>query len=152
MRPSADAGDIGVGARIRVTTPRCAYRTAVPLEVGLTTTIERQVGEDDLAPAFGSGDVPVLATPRVIAWCEEATMLALEGQIQEGQTTVGMRIRVDHVAPTGPGSAVSITANLTRIEGRRLTFQVDAADSQTEIALGQVVRVVVDRDRFLDRV
>jgi len=118
----------------------------------LTTTIERQVGEDDLAPAFGSGDVPVLATPRVIAWCEEATMLALEGQIQEGQTTVGMRIRVDHVAPTGPGSAVSITANLTRIEGRRLTFQVDAADSQTEIALGQVVRVVVDRDRFLDRV
>lgn len=124
----------------------------MPLEVGLTTTIEREVGEDDLAPAFGSGDVPVLATPRVIAWCEEATMLALEGQIEAGQTTVGMRIRVDHVAPTGPGSTVSITANLARIEGRRLTFQVDAADSRAEIALGQVVRVVVDRERFLDRV
>jgi predicted thioesterase len=124
----------------------------VPLEVGLSSSTEHVVSADDLAPVFASGDVPVLATPRVIAWFEEASMRSVEDDLDEGQTTVGMRIRVDHVAPSGPGSRVSVIATLSRIEGRRLTFQVQASDDENEIALGQVVRVVVDRQRFLERV
>lgn len=118
----------------------------------MSVTIERNVTDDDLAPVFQSGDVPVLATPRVIAWCEEATIASIESRLEPGQTSVGMRVRVDHVAPSGPGSTIHVTATLSRIEGRRLTFQVQAADGELEIAVGQVVRVVVDRQRFLERV
>ncbi len=122
------------------------------MELGTSATVEHDVTDAHLAPAFASGDVPVLATPQVIAWCEEASVAALEGALAEGPTTVGMRVRVDHIAPTGPGSRVTVTASIARIEGRRLTFQVEASDARGEIALGQVVRVVVDRERFLERV
>lgn len=125
----------------------------MPIEVGLTATITHEVCERDLAPAFGSGDVPLLATPRVIGWCEEATISAIEAHLEPGETSVGMRIRVDHVFPSALGSSVSISASLARVEGRRLTFQVEANTvSDTPIAVGQVVRVIVDRRRFLERV
>jgi len=121
------------------------------LEAGLSASVELKVGESDTAVALRSGDVPVLATPRVVALCEEATVRAVDGRLPESQTTVGMRIELDHVQPTGLGSLVIAEATLKRIEGRRLTFVVSVSDHCGLVAAGKVTRVIVDRDRFMDK-
>ena len=105
-----------------------------------------------LASAFGSGDVDVLSTPQVLAWCEQMTLRAIDGQLEPGQTTVGMRVRIDHVSPSMTGASVAVEAQLALVEGRRLTFDVSARDGDREILLGQVIRVIVTRDRFMERV
>ncbi|RMH81777.1 MAG: thioesterase [Actinomyces sp.] len=122
---------------------------AVPLEPGLRAQVTHVVGDGDLAPVFGSGSVPVLATPRVLAWCEEATMAALADQLPEGETSVGMRVQLDHVQPTPNGAEVRAEATLERVEGRRLTFAVAVHDPRGLVAAGRVTRVIVDRERFL---
>jgi fluoroacetyl-CoA thioesterase len=124
----------------------------VPLEPGLSAQAELTVGDDDTAIAMGSGDVPVLATPRVIALCEEATVASLVDRLDAGTTTVGMRVQVDHLAPTAIGSRVVAEATLEKVEGRRLVFTVSVSDHRGLVAAGKVSRVVVDRERFLQRV
>ncbi len=130
---------------------RSSYRTGVTLEAGLTGTLKRVVSHEHTAVARGSGDVDVLATPQVLAWCEEATMLAIAPVMNPAEAAVGMRVRFDHIRATPVGSAVDVEATLTVVEGRRLTFEVSAADARGEIAAGQVIRVIVDRDRFMER-
>lgn len=121
------------------------------LEAGLSAQIECEVTHTDTATEFGSGDVEVLATPRVLAWAEAACIAALENKLDDGQTTVGMRMQIDHVQPTSVGGSVTTEAQLERVEGRRLTFTFTASDTRGTIAVGRVVRVLVDRDRFLER-
>jgi predicted thioesterase len=123
----------------------------VPVTFGACGEASLTVAEGDLAPAFRSGVVAVLATPRLVALCEEAACNALEDRLGEGQTSVGWRCQVDHVAPVALGGEVKATATLERIEGRRLTFQVSVADHCGIVAAGRMSRVVVDVDRFLDR-
>lgn len=109
------------------------------------------VTDADTAISFRSGSVPVLATPRVIALCEEASVLALDGILGDGETSVGMRVQLDHVQPTAVGGTVTADATLEKVEGRRLTFTVHAHDSRGLIAAGRVTRVVVDTERFLEK-
>ena len=109
------------------------------------------VTEADTAVAMGSGSVQVLATPRVVALCEEATCAALSGQLASGCTTVGMRVQLDHLQPTPVGSTVEAEAVLEKIEGRRLTFMVSASDTKGLVAAGKVTRVLVEVDRFMDK-
>jgi predicted thioesterase len=109
------------------------------------------VQEGDTALALGSGDVPVLGTPRLIALCESATIAALTGCCGAAETTVGMRVQVDHMQPTRVGIEVVAEAVLEKIEGRRLTFTVSASDPAGLVAAGKVVRVIVERERFLDK-
>jgi predicted thioesterase len=123
----------------------------MPPKPGLTASVELTVSDGDTAIAMRSGDVPVLATPRVIALCEEASVLALEGVLVAGETSVGMRVQVDHVQPTAVGATVTAEATLEKVEGRRLTFTVHAHDARGLIAAGRVTRVVVDTERFLDK-
>lgn len=118
---------------------------------GLTATTELVVGEADTAVAVGSGDVPVLATPRVLALMEEATVLALVGQLAEGQSTVGMRVQLEHISPTAVGGTVRAEAHLEKIEGRRLSFTVAAHDARGLVAAGKVTRVLIDVERFLEK-
>ena len=98
-----------------------------------------------------SGDVEVLATPRLLAWCEEATMAAVAGHLDDDQTSVGMRVSFDHLAPSIVGAEVLTGAELEKVEGRRLTFVVWAQASGVDTAAGRIIRIVVDRERFLDR-
>ena len=105
----------------------------------------------DTAIALGSGDVPVLGTPRVVALVEEASVKALEGMLDPGTTSVGMRIQLDHVAPTAVGHKVRAEATLERVEGRRLTFAVSVRDERGLVAVGKVGRVLVDVERFLEK-
>lgn len=121
------------------------------LQVGLQGEATLVVGEADTAIAMRSGNVEVLATPRVIALCEEATCAALVGRVPEGHTTVGMRVQVDHLQPTAVGLEVTAEATLEKIDGRRLTFTVSASDARGLVAAGKVTRVVVEIDRFHSR-
>lgn len=109
------------------------------------------VSDADTAIALRSGSVPVLATPRVIALCEEATVAALAGALRDGETSVAMRVQLDHVQPTAVGCTVTAHATLEKVEGRRLTFTVNAHDERGLIAAGRVTRVVVETLRFLDK-
>ncbi|MGH9186593.1 MAG: thioesterase family protein [Acidimicrobiales bacterium] len=109
------------------------------------------VTDADTAIALCSGEVPVLGTPRVIALCEQATLDALDGCMEAGQTSVGMRVQVDHLAPTGVGHTVRAEATLKKVEGRRLTFKVAVRDERGLVAAGTVTRVVVDTERFMDK-
>jgi predicted thioesterase len=113
--------------------------------------MRHEVTDADTAAALGSGDVPVLGTPRLIAWMEAATVRAAADALNPGQTTVGTAIRVEHLRATTVGGNVEITAIATpSTRGRRLTFEVQAVDGSGQIvASGQIDRVVVDRNRFL---
>ena len=123
----------------------------MPLKPGLAGTAKLTVGDDDTALAFRSGEVAVLATPRVIALAEEATVAALDGMLRPGETSVGMRIQLDHLSPSSVGSHVTADAVLEQVEGRRLIFKVSVEDERGLIAAGKVTRVVVDVERFLDK-
>ena len=110
------------------------------------------VGAGDTAAALGSGDVPVLGTPRLLALAEAATVRAAAGVLAPGQTSVGTSVRLEHTAASPVGMRVTVTAALTGKDGRRLTFAVEAVDAHgTVTGLGTIERVVVDRATFLAR-
>ena len=128
-----------------------AYRTQVPLSPGLHGSAKLVVTDADTAIALKSGEVAVLGTPRLIALVEEAALGAVAESLPAGQTTVGMRVQVDHLAPTNVGSAVAAEATLEKVEGRRLTFTVSVTDHCGLVAAGKVTRVIVETERFLDK-
>jgi predicted thioesterase len=113
--------------------------------------MRHEVTDTDTATALGSGDVPVLATPRLIAWMEAATVRAAAAFLETGQTTVGTAIRIEHGRATTVGGSVEITATLQRdTASSRLTFDVQAIDGSGHVvAAGQIDRATVDRERFL---
>jgi predicted thioesterase len=123
----------------------------VPVRPGLSATVELNVSQDDTAIAHRSGTVPVLATPRIVALVEEAAVLALDGELAEGYSTVGVRVQIEHISPTPVGGVVHAEANLEKVEGRRLIFHVSARDARGLVAAGKVTRVLVDVDRFLEK-
>jgi predicted thioesterase len=123
----------------------------VQLQPGLAASIELKVADADTAIAHRSGSVPVLATPRLIALCEETAVAALGRALDDGTTSVGMRVQIDHLMPTGVGELVTAEATLEKIEGRRLTFTVSVSDHRGLVAAGKVTRVIVETAKFLDK-
>jgi predicted thioesterase len=119
------------------------------LAAGLSAQVQLRVGDADTAQAMGSGDVPVLGTPRVLALVEAATVAATAHHLPSGATTVGVRAELDHRSPTPVGRTVVASANLVKIDGRRLIFEVAVYDEDLRVADGQVERIVVDRQRFV---
>lgn len=116
-----------------------------------TASITHTVSSADTARALGSGDLDVLATPRLLAWCEEATCAALD--LSPAQTSVGTRIELEHLAASVVGTVVTATATVIYQDGRLLRFQIVAQDTAgTLLATGEVRRVIVDRERFLSRI
>ena len=115
------------------------------LEKGLQFIKEVVVKPENLAVAMGSGDLPVLATPAMVA------LSAVEDQLPEGNTTVGAMIQTTHLKPTALGDTVLVTATLLEVEGRKLTFSVVASDSQGKIGEGTHIRYVVDRNKFMEK-
>ena len=113
------------------------------------------VTDDDTAIALGSGDVPVLATPRLLAWLEAATCALAQqaGLLGAGRTSVGTRVNVEHLLATAVGGTVETRAELAHQDGRLLRFTVAATDGSGRlVATGEVTRVIVDLDRFTARV
>ncbi len=123
----------------------------MPLTTGLSAVIRLTVTDADTAIALRSGSVAVLATPRVLALCEEASVAAIADHLDAGETTVGMQVQLDHVQPTAVGGEVRAEATVEAIKGRRVLFTVSAHDDRGLVAAGRVTRVRVDADRFLDK-
>jgi fluoroacetyl-CoA thioesterase len=123
----------------------------VPVKPGLSADRELTVTDADTAVALRSGEVPVLATPRLIALCEEASMLAVGPHLDTGLTTVGMKVQLDHLAPTPVGQSVKAEATVERVNGRRVTFTVSVNDDRGLVAVGRITRVIVEVERFMDR-
>jgi fluoroacetyl-CoA thioesterase len=119
------------------------------LEPGLEATFRHTVTEADTAAAVGSGEVPVLATPRVLALVERATVAAVAGVLEAGATTVGTRVELDHLVPSPVGTELEVQAVLERVAGRRLVFVIRLGDGDRPVASGRVTRVVVDSAAFL---
>lgn len=110
--------------------------------------MELLVGDADTAVAMGSGDVPVLATPRVLALAEEAAVAALGDEVPEGLTSVGSWVELEHVRPTRVGAKVAATARITEVDGPHLAFEVTVREDGVEVARARHRRAVVDRNRF----
>jgi fluoroacetyl-CoA thioesterase len=111
------------------------------------------VTDDDTAASMGSGSLPVLGTPRLLAWCEAATCSAIAPLLGAGETSVGTRVELEHTRGSRVGVRVEVTASSVFHDGRLHRFSVVArqADDARVVATGEVTRVVVDAERFLDR-
>jgi fluoroacetyl-CoA thioesterase len=116
-----------------------------------TSTVVRTVTDDDTAAALGSGSLAVLGTPRLLAWCEAATCAAVGDSLQEGQSSVGTRVELQHTSATPVGAEVSVTATEVYRDGRLVRFSVAARAAGKVVASGEITRVVVEVERFLDR-
>ncbi|MEV6269458.1 hotdog domain-containing protein [Kribbella sp. NPDC051936] len=115
--------------------------------------MRHEVTAGDTALAVGSGDVEVLATPRLITWLEYTTAQLALTTLEPGQTSVGTSVRIRHRLPTRVGDTVDIAADGPEVDGRHLRFQVRATNSAGQlVADGELERVVVDRERFLANV
>lgn len=122
------------------------------LEKGLTHTSRIIVANYDTAVALGSGDLPVLATPRMAILLENAAMVAVATELPDGSTTVGGHIDVSHLKPTPIGAVIEGTATLEKIDGRKLYFNVKAVQEDgTVIGEGTHLRFIVDREKFMER-
>ena len=123
---------------------------------GRHATVGHVVTEADLAETLGSGDVPVLATPRLVAWVEAATVAAVAEVLAPNTTTVGVRVVIDHLVASPLGARIMARAEVIDADARTIEYRVVAehhpAGSQpVVIARGRVTRAIVDRQRFLDR-
>ena len=119
----------------------------------LTATLTFTVTDDDTAAAVGSGSLPVLGTPRLLAWCEAATCAAIQPGLAEGATSVGTRVSLEHLAASPPGAEGEVTATAAYVDGRLHRFTVGArhtGDGKV-VGSGEITRVVVDADRFVSR-
>ena len=115
---------------------------------GRRASVSLEVEPADTAVAMHSGDVAVLATPRVLALAEQAAVAALEGCIAESHTTVGSWVELDHLAPSPVGRTVTAEAVLLGVHGRRLEFSITLTDGEKEVAKVRHRRVIVDRAKF----
>src|SRR5262245_42430760 len=119
--------------------------------VGAVTRVQPTVTDADTAQALGSGDVPVLATPRLLALAEAASVGATASRMPPGMTSVGTRIELDHKAATAIGRTVTAEARLAKADGRRLFFEIVVREGDVVVADGRIERVVVDRQRFISK-
>lgn len=122
------------------------------LPLGLRAEIRLVVREEDTAKHLGSGNVAVLATPRMIALMEKASVKAVDHLLPPGQATVGSEVQVRHLAATPQGMEVTAHSELVEVEGRRLTFKVEAFDEREKIGEGTHIRFIIDLDRFREKV
>lgn len=122
------------------------------LTPGLTGHAEVRVTEALCAPAVGSGAIMVYATPSMVALMEAAAVACVEHRLAPGQASLGVQIEVSHTAGTPVGLAVYATATLVAVDGRKLTFEIEARDSKEKISTARHTRVVVDAERFKARI
>ena len=122
------------------------------IQAGLAAERTETVTESLLATRLGSGSIAVYATPAMIALMESAAVAAIDPLLPEGQVSVGVALQVRHLAATPPGQEVRARAEVVNVEGRRVTFRVQAWDEQELIGEGTHTRYVIDVARFVERV
>lgn len=121
------------------------------IEIGQKHTSELTVSEAVTAMAVGSGDMPVLATPMMMALMENAAMLAVRDELPEGCTTVGGHLESSHLRPSKIGDVVRATAEVTKVDGKKIEFRVSAHSGDSLLGEGTHLRFVVDREKFISK-
>jgi len=121
------------------------------LRVGLIGESFVEVSADMCADVLGSGSLPVYATPSLVALLESAACSAVENCLDPGRTTVGIEISVKHLSATPVGEKVTAMAEVTRIEGKRIIFEVRAWDEHELVASGSHSRYLIDAEAFMSR-
>ena len=121
------------------------------LQIGLKHTSELTVTDAFTAIAVGSGDMPVLATPMMMALMENAAMLAVRAELPEGCTTVGGHIASSHLKPSKVGDVVRAEAEVTKVDGKKIEFKVAAYCGDTLLGEGTHLRFIVDREKFMTK-
>jgi fluoroacetyl-CoA thioesterase len=119
---------------------------------GLKGEVSLVVAEEHTAKHLGSGGAKVLATPQMVLLMERAGVAAVDPLLPEGYRTVGARLDVRHLAPTPVGFEVKATAELVEVQGRHLTFHVEAHDGVELVGEGTHERVIIDVQRFAERI
>jgi predicted thioesterase len=125
--------------------------TSETLNPGLSATLSARVTEENVAAAWGSGNLPVFATPAMIALMESAAAAAVQDKLPPGCSTVGTELKVRHLSPTPVGLEVRAVAELVEQDRRRLSFKVEAWDPAGKIGEGTHERFIVENDRFLKK-
>ena len=121
------------------------------IEIGLKHTSELTVTDAITAIQMGAGDMPVLATPAMMALMENAAMLAVADELPEGYTTVGGHIESSHLKPSKIGDKVSATAEVTKVDGKKIEFKVSASSGDILVGEGTHLRFIVDKEKFMSR-
>ena len=121
------------------------------LTTGIKGKLERTVTEERTAKAMGSGELPVFATPAVVALAEECAWKSVAGELEEGQGTVGTRMELSHLAATPLGMTVCCETELVEIDRRKLVFKIEAYDGVDKVAEGRHERFIVDNAKFLGK-
>ena len=121
------------------------------IETGQKHTNELTVSEDVTAAKIGSGDMPVLATPAMLALMENAAMLAVADSLADGETTVGGHIESSHLKPSKIGDKITATAEVIKVDGKKIEFKVSAHCNDVLLGEGNHLRFIVDRNRFIEK-
>ena len=119
------------------------------LTEGLQHTSTIQVTENNTALTMGSGDMPVFATPSLVALMENAAMKTVAPHLPDGSTTVGGFIETSHLAPSTIGATIEAKATLTEVKGRKLSFVIEATEGEKLVGKATHIRFVVEREKFL---
>lgn len=123
----------------------------IEIKEGVSFADSFVVGNDITAEAIGSGDMPVLATPALIAKLENVAMRAVADLLPDGSTTVGGYVELSHLKPTPVGTEVTVEARVEKVLGRKLHFKLVASEGETTIGDGSHIRFIVDRQKFLGK-
>ena len=121
------------------------------LAIGKTASVKTTVDNSNSAIAMQSGSLPVFATPSMIALMEQAACECLIDCLDDGQTSVGSQINVEHIAASILGAEITVTATIEYVRGRKIEFKVTANDGSDEIGRGKHTRFIVDTDRFMKK-
>lgn len=121
------------------------------LKPGIELTLAKEVGLNDLASNMGSGSIDVLSTPSLVAFMERTAMESVAGYLGHGESTVGAMINIRHIRPTLAGETIRCTAKLDGIEGKRLSFYIEASGDSGLIGEGRHDRYIIDEAAFMNK-
>ncbi|MCT4601342.1 MAG: thioesterase family protein [Marinifilum sp.] len=121
------------------------------LQEGLTATQEMIVGEKNTAKYHGSGKLDVYATPAMVAFMEGTAVACIDKDLEEGMDTVGIQIDTKHIKASKPGAKITCTAKLVKVDGKKLTFEIEAADEEGQIGSAYHIRYIIDPVKFMSR-
>ena len=124
----------------------------ININSGIENKLSKIVGEQDSAANHGSGLLPVFATPAMVAFMEQTAHLSVGELLPEGLTTVGIEISVKHMKATPMGMQVTCESKLTKVEGKRLYFEIKAFDEVAQIGEATHTRFIVDSEKFMEKI
>lgn len=121
------------------------------IQVGIIREDKRTVGQEDTAVAMQSGDISVYATPALVAFLEYTAKELIRKYLDDNETTVGIKMDINHIKASKVGVAIRSKAEVIKVDGKKITFKVEAFEGETLIGFGTHERFVVDKIKFISK-